>query len=88
VLIADNNAPVKDISLLKNLHKPVRVVLCGVYGNIQTDYLDIARATGGSVHTIENDVTDLKKILEGQAIQIGGNTYRLLNGKFVMLSRI
>jgi len=87
VLIADNNAPVKDISLLKNLNKPVRVVLCGAFWNIQTDYLDIARATGGSVHTIENDVTDLKKILEGQAIQIGGNTYRLLNGKFVMLSK-
>jgi len=89
VMIADNWANVKDMSILSKVNHPVRIILCGVMnGFINTDYLDIARATGGSVHTMEEDLTDLMKVNEGQTITIRGNMYKLDHGKFRLVSKI
>jgi len=84
VMIADNWAPVKDKELVKHLRKPVRIVLCGVDGSkVNVDYLNLARASGGSLHLMEEDLVDLAKIHEGQTISIGNNKYRLVKGEFV-----
>jgi hypothetical protein len=82
VLIADNWAPVKDISLLSSITKPVKIVLCGVYGAINTDYLNIARKTKGSVHLIEQDIYELSKMKEGDIIEIKGRKYKIIDGEF------
>ena len=84
VLIADNWAPIKDISLASHLKKPVRIVLCGVVDNaINTEYLDLARLTKGSVHLMETDLFNLATLHEGEIILIGKKEYKLMNGHFV-----
>lgn len=87
VMVADNWATPRDMTLLKYVNRPVKIILCGTYGSINPAYLDIARATHGSVYTIENDITDLAKLSEGQTIQVGTETFRITNGKFVKVSK-
>jgi hypothetical protein len=87
VMIADNNAPVKDISLLKNFSSPVHIILCGVDDEIMPDYLNIARKTKGSIHTMEEDLTRLAAMSEGQEIKIGRNIYRIMGGEFIKVSK-
>ncbi len=84
VLVADNNSSVRDIALLDKITKPVHIILCGTKGNeINPQYLDIARKTNGSVHTIESDLEELGKLAEGDKITIEGQTFIIRNGKFV-----
>ncbi len=62
ILIADNNACVRDIELLKELKKPIRVIVCGYKkrSGINPQYIRIAKETGGSLHTIEDDIYNLQ----------------------------
>ena len=83
VMIADNWAPIKDLSLLASYHKPVKVVVCGVLGRINKDYLKLARDTKGSIHLIEEDIYTLSELKEGETIKIHGFTYKLLEGNFI-----
>ena len=82
IMIADNWAPVKDISLLSSITKPIKIVLCGVYSSINTDYLNIARKTKGSLHLIERDIYELTKMKEGDIIEINGKKYKIIDGEF------
>lgn len=88
ILIADNWANMRDYSMIKDIHKPVRVIICGNMYGINTQYLDLARETGGSVHTMEDDLFDLMKLNEGQSIKIGSKTYSIKDGKFVLGTEI
>lgn len=88
VMIVDNNAPVKDIKLLSQFNKPVHVVLCGSEnGEVLLDYLLIAWKTKGSVHTIEQDITKIASMSEGETIRIGSHTYKIMGGEFVLISK-
>lgn len=82
VLIADNWAKVRDIFLLSRVKTPVRVILCGVTEGmeINADYLNIAYKTKGSVHTIEQDITDLITQSSGKKFNINGVDYIIKNG--------
>lgn len=75
VLIADNS-PVRDLSLLPQLQKPVHIVLCNdgwVY-----DYVKIAYETGGSITLLADqlDFSDKSKV-DPQQIWLGGMRYSL-----------
>lgn len=85
VMIADNNAGVRDMILLDRVSRPVRVVLCGVTKDqpVHPHYLEIARATGGSVHTLEEDIAGLHQLQEGQTVEIAGFEYILHKGKLL-----
>jgi hypothetical protein len=77
----------RDFSLIKNLKVPVRVILCGIENNslwsdINEEYLALAYKTGGSVHTLTEDIYDLYKLTEGKKVKIGGIEYMLENGNF------
>jgi len=86
ILIADNFAPVRDLALLPKIKKPVHVILCGTQsGYINVEYLQIAYKTGGSIHTIEEDIDNLAKMSEGATLEIGGATYQIQKGKFVVI---
>lgn len=86
ILIADNYAPVRDMALLQKINKPVHVILCGTQaGYIHVEYLQIAYKTGGSVHTIEEDIENLTEMSEGAKLEIGGITYQIQRGKFVIV---
>ena len=83
VMIADNWAPIKDKILSHRLTKPVRIVLCGVYENgVNVEYLNLARLTKGSVHLMEQDLTNIALMNEGETLQIGNRRYKVLNGVF------
>lgn len=86
IMIVDNWAPIKDISLLKLYSKPVKVVVCGVFDRINKDYLKLARDTKGSIHLIEEDIYNLSEIKEGETIKINGVIYKLIKGEFVDLT--
>ncbi len=84
ILVVDNYSDVKDIELLKLINKPIKIILCGANkGYVNTDYLDIAYHTKGSVHTIEEDIVNIGETINGVKIKIGKNHYILTNGKFV-----
>ena len=76
ILVADNNAPVRDLVLMKKLKKPIRVILCGATGKINPQFLDLARNTNGSIHLMEQDLLDLIRIKEGESIELYGTKYR------------
>lgn len=60
ILIADNKSEVRDIELLSKIDRPVRIILCDIRGKIHPHYYQIARETGGSIHTFRRDLR-LKK---------------------------
>lgn len=89
ILIADNFSPVRDLSLLDKVKVPVHVIVCGLgraglscSGYVHEHYLEIARRTGGSIHTIEQDLFDLSKRREGETLRINGVDYILQGGAF------
>ena len=84
VMIADNRSPIRDIKLLSSFNIPVHIILCGVHdGLILPDYLKVAWKTKGTIHTMEEDITTLARLSEGQQITIGGFVYRIMGGEFV-----
>lgn len=85
VMIVDNKAPVRDIALLEKVNVPVRIILCGVTGPIHPDYIRIAYATKGSLHTLKSDVYKLPEIAEGRIVTIAGYKYAYSRGRFVLL---
>lgn len=87
ILIADNFAPIKDYALIEKLDKPVRVILCGATFSVNTQYLDLARKTGGSVHTMEEDLMDLIKLMEGSTIKFNHRTFLIEKGSFVEVKK-
>lgn len=85
IMIADNWAVPRDLSLLDKVKVPIRLILCGTqFGGINTAYLDMVRKNGGSVHTIEQDLYDLAKLMEGETIELDGVKYLIRNGHFVL----
>ena len=85
VMVADNWANMRDTALINQVKLPVKVVLCGTLSNINTQYIDLAYRTKGSIHTIEEDIVDLRKITEGKVIIINKKRYRLIKGSFEMV---
>lgn len=83
VMIADNFANIKDLELIKQVNKPIHIIICGT-GNfmINTDYLDLARSTNGSIHSIEQDIENMMNINEGSVIEFDHKKFVLRNGKF------
>ena len=88
ILIADNwenPCDMKLLSFLKSQNIPIKIIVCGVTDRMNTLYLDIAYATGGSIHTMEQDLVDVAKIGEGKTFKLGGMKFRMAGGKFVQL---
>ncbi len=83
ILIADNYSDVRDMELLPQLRTPVRVVLAGAEDWVNEQYLQIAYATGGSLHTLTSDILELQGLNEGELLRIDGQLYRLSGGLFL-----
>ena len=86
VLIADNVSPVRNMNLIEGIKKPVKIIICGTTLipdlAIQPDYFAIARQTGGSIHTIEDDLESMKAIKKGTWIKVGDVYYKYKNMTF------
>lgn len=86
VLVADNFATPRDLSLVKQLNVPVRIVLCGALNRtINRHYIQLAYDTKGSIHTIEQDI-NCQDIKTNKTIKIGTAYYTLFEGKIMIAS--
>ncbi len=88
ILVADNKSDMRDTALICKITKPIKVILCGTENGINTQYLNLARNTGGSVHTIEEDLENLIDINEGEEIRIGDTVYKIKDGKFIFHKKV
>lgn len=80
VLIADNNSCMRDFRLLVNLGVKVNIIVCGATtSGINPQYVNLAYHTGGSIHTIEEDITHLSAKVKDKEITIGNIPYKLVN---------
>ena len=86
VMIADNSSHVKDIKSLSRLKKKTHIILCGeTYQKnlaFQSDYVQIAKKTDGSIHTLEDDIENPANIKEMTVIRVGRIYFRFQKGKF------
>ena len=82
VLIADNYEIMRDYEFIKKIKKPVHVILCGAEHRINIQYLDLARQTKGTLHTLKSDVTHLQNIKEGEHFFIEEKEYVYHKGRF------
>jgi hypothetical protein len=87
ILLADNYTFPRDTKLLKNTTARVRIILCGVRDYINPRYLALARQHGFTLHTIEGDIQDLSKLLEGQVITIQGQQYEVTKQGFKLVRK-
>lgn len=88
VLIADNQAPMRDLKLADKIKKPVKIILCGTHYGINLEFLQLAYITKGSVHTIEQDITRLVNMREGDEIMIGYEIFRIRDGQFIRINKM
>jgi hypothetical protein len=86
ILIADGSSQIRDYPLLKRLaqmKRPIRVILCGK--EIMPDYILLAYYTNGSLHTIDQDVTEMQtKLRQGEEVEIGNTLVKIKKKKFHM----
>jgi hypothetical protein len=71
VMIADNWQTPEDLSVLKDFATykiPVHIIVCGVADYINPCYLEIVQQTGGTLHTMEEDLLYLKNLKEGEKV--------------------
>lgn len=79
VLISANNyISNKEKQLFKQIKVPVKIIVVNVQ-KIHPYYLELAKATGGSVHTLKADITQFSKLVVGQIKVINGVKYKLIS---------
>ncbi|MCC6372327.1 MAG: hypothetical protein IT236_15090 [Bacteroidia bacterium] len=88
VMLVDNWADMRDYSMMAEVKLPVKVIVCGTncYGiksPVNPQYLELARKTGGSISTMEEELEDLGKRREGDEVSLEGVTYVIRSGKFM-----
>jgi hypothetical protein len=52
---------------------------------MNTLYLDLAYATGGSIHTMEEDLANIATMGEGKVIRFGNMKFKMTGGKFLQI---
>lgn len=86
VMIADNSTQVKDMKQLSKVKKKVHIILCGeTYEKnvaFQSDYVQIAKRTKGTIHTLEDDIENISKVKEMSVVRVGNIYFRFHKGKF------
>jgi TonB family protein len=82
VWIADNYALPRDKILLKQINKPLSLILCTGTGALNPEYLTLAREAGTSVHTLEGDLPDISKMKEGESFKWNEREYTIKNNRF------
>lgn len=86
ILIADNTL-VRDIELLSKIKQPIHVIICDSHENlVQAQYLKIAFETGGSVHTLKEDIMTLAQLVEDNALTQASGKYEMRDGHLVKIA--
>ncbi len=90
LMIADNRAPVKDLINLKNVKKPVNIILCGWvdYMAINDSYIQIAAKTKGKIYTSAGIFEDFSKLKINESIEFNGEEYMYTKAGLTKINRI
>lgn len=86
LLIADNEAPVKDLSLLKNIKKPVTVMICGATISTNPHLFMIAKETGGRLMIGNAIINNLKSFKNGDLVTLDGDQWKFKDSVFLKIS--
>ncbi len=82
--IADNKGIPRNLILLNRVTKSVKVSTCQIdTAGVNPQGVNIADKTGGSLHTLEEDVVHLSEIAIGEKITIGQRIYRRTSDGFI-----
>ncbi len=81
IMVADNWATPRDVELINEVGKPIRIILCGTRGKVNVEYLKLAHKSGGSIHTIEEDLENICKLKEGEKLSFMGIEYIIEKGE-------
>lgn len=66
--------------------KPIKVLTCQVDAKgVNSQLLNVAFKTNGSLHTLDEDIVNLSSIAVGEKIKIGQREYRRTSNGFVIL---
>jgi len=82
IMVADNWATPRDLEMVAELKVPIHIILCGADYGINIEYIQLAIDSGGSIHTIEEDL-DTRNIKPGVAFELGNAFYTIVNGRVV-----
>ncbi len=77
ILIADNNSCMRDFRLITNIDVKVNVIVCGAKYGINPQYVNLAYYTGGTIHTIEEDIDHLSSLVKDDELTIDNVKYKL-----------
>lgn len=83
LLIGDNYSEVRDLRLLPTVNKRVNLLMCSLKGALRTDYLQIAKQTGGYL-IYNGERIELRHLKPGNILSVGiyqydynGTTFKL-----------
>jgi len=79
ILIADNNSCMRDFQLIANLDVKVNIIVCGARYGINPQYINLAYLTGGTIHTIEEDIAHLNSMVKNKELSVSKTKYELTN---------
>lgn len=86
LMIADNEAPIKDLVLLKNIKRPVNVMLCGATLSTNPNLFYLAKETGGKLLFGDIIISDLKSFKTGDIITVLNEKWKFKDGTFLKIS--
>ncbi len=84
VMIADNFATPRDLSLAGNITKPVQIIVCGNSPVLNDVWLNLARLTKGSVTFGNRLYANLHTYEEGATLQVGKQIFVVRKGRFTI----
>lgn len=88
VLIADNSSRVRDMAMAQQVKRPVKIILCGVGKSaLNPDYVYLAYLTGGSLHTIDEDLDDWSRLEAQKPFFYKGYKYYFHGNRLVMMKQ-
>lgn len=89
LLVVDNNNGIRDLALVKQVKRPVRVLLCQQGDQpIHPDYLTLVSHAGGYISTLDRDIDldELRRAMQGGKLTIGAFVYELdASGNYVLV---
>ncbi|RLD46595.1 MAG: hypothetical protein DRI86_02760 [Bacteroidetes bacterium] len=85
ILIADNNSCIRDFRLIANLGVKVNVIACGTSHGLNPQYVNLAYLTGGSVHTLDEEIQHLSQKIVDNELDMKRLKYELNNEKLFQI---
>lgn len=76
LMLCDNWAVPRDTMLVSSIEKPITFIMCGAEMGVNNRYIDLASQNNGTIMTVENSISNLRELKEGDEIKIGKRNYK------------